>query len=522
MTTGRDYDAIVAGGGHNGLVCAGYLAKAGLKVLLLERRSFVGGAVATEELFSGYRLSSCSYICHLLQPKIIDDFNLHQHGFEVYQLDPARFQPYPDGRSLMLWDSVERSQESIAQFSRHDADAYPKWQAFWQRAAELIYPYFLSSPPTLSELAAKVRGTADEQFLDRLLTTSMKDLVTEFFDSDAVRGAFIQAQDVGDPAASGSAWCYTYIKCDMFSRPADVGIVKGGMGSITQALADSIRTLGVTIQTDATVEQVLIEQGQAIGVRLQDGTDITSRIVVSNADPKQTLLKMVGEKHLPSEFFRRTTRLKTNTGYLKFHAALSRLPDFSQSVAEDFDPRCLANIKICPSVEYYEKSWNDARQGRPADEPVMEIQIPSVYDPTLTAEGQHVMSIWALYAPVRLSEGTWDSRREEVAEKLIDVVSRYAPDIRDCIVDRSLFTPIDIQRRVAMTDGNIRHLDMVPDQFLANRPLQGWSSYGTPVQGLYLCGAGTHPGGEVSGAPGHNAAQCILSQWQQPDSNGHP
>jgi len=515
MATGRDYDAVVVGGGHNGLVCAGYLAKASLKVLVLERRPFVGGAVATEELFPGYRLSSCSYICHLLQPKIIDDFELRQHGFEVYQLEPARFQPYPDGRSLFLWDSVEQSQESIAKFSAHDADAFPKWQKFWQRAAGLIYPYFLTSPPTLSELAAKVRGTADELLLDRLLTTSMKDLVTEFFDDAAIQGAFIQAQDVGDPAAPGSVWCYTHIKCDMFSRPADVGIVKGGMGTITQALAASIESLGVKIQTNASVERVLIENGQAIGVRLEGGGEISSRIVVSNGDPKQTLLKLVGEEDLPSEFFRRTTRLKTNTAYLKFHAALKRLPDFSRSVAEDVEPRSLANIKICPSIEYFEKSWHDARQGRPANEPVLEIQIPSVYDLTLSSAGQHVMSIWALYAPVRLAEGTWESRREEVGEKLIDVVSRYAPDIRDCIVDWSLFTPIDLQKRVALTDGNIRHLDMVPDQFLANRPLQGWSDYGTPIEGLYLCGAGTHPGGEVSGAPGHNAAHNILSQWRE-------
>ncbi|REJ87684.1 MAG: NAD(P)/FAD-dependent oxidoreductase [Planctomycetota bacterium] len=513
MGTRREFDAIVVGGGHNGLVCAGYLARAGLSVLVLERRSFVGGAVVTEELFPGYRVSSCSYICHLLQSKIIDDFELRQHGFEVYRLEPSRFQPYPDGRCLFLWDSEEQTREAIARFSTHDANAFPAWQSFWRRAAELIYPYFLTSPPTIAELAAKARGTPDEEFLDRLLTTSMKDLVTDYFDDPAIQGAFIQAQDVGDPAAPGSVWCYSHIKCDLFSRPEDVGIVKGGMGSIAQALAHSIESLGATIQTDATVDRVLVENGQAFGVRLDDGAEITSRIVISNGDPKQTLLKLVDETDLPTEFFRRAKRLKTNTAYLKFHAALSRLPDFSQSVDQDVNPRALANIKVCPSIEYFERSWHEARQGRPASDPVLEIQIPSVYDLTLTDAGRHVMSIWVLYAPVQLAEGTWESRRQEVGEKLIDCVSRYAPDVRDCIVDWSLFTPIDLERRVGLTDGNIRHLDMVPDQFLARRPLSGWSDYGTPIDGLFLCGAGTHPGGEVSGAPGHNAAHSILSRW---------
>ena len=512
MANKHDYDAIVIGSGHNGLVCAGYLAKAGMKVLVVERRSIVGGAAVTEELFPGYRLSSCSYICHLLQDKVINDLELRRHGFEVYHLNPSRFAPYPDGRSLLLWDSLEKSQEQIAKFSTKDADAYPRWQAFWKRAAGLIYPYFLTPPPSLNELKESVEGTDDEEFLERLLTISTKSLLDEFFEDEAIKGAFASTQDVGSPTAAGSAWCYSYFKCSTFSKPENDGLVKGGMGSITQAMASSIISRGVTIQTDAAVDRILIEDNVAMGIRLSNGDEITSKIVVSNADPKRTFLTLMDEKELPDGYHQKISGLKTDVSYLKFHAALRRLPDFSRYFREDFDPRYLAMTKISPSIEYVEQSWNDACSGKPARSSVMEVQIPTVYDPTMAPSGHHVMSIWMLYAPVRLAQGSWDQRRQEVGEDMIKVLSQYAPDIEDCIVDWSLFTPWDIEQRVGMTDGNIRHLDIIPGQFLDKRPLQGWAGYETPVRHLYLCGSGTHPGGDVSGAPGHNAAQMIIKR----------
>ena len=505
-----DFDAVIIGGGHNGLVCAGYLARNGWKVLVLERRPFVGGAAATEELFSGYRLSSCSYICHLLQAKVIDDLHLRQHGFEVFHLDPSRIQPYPDGQCLTVWDSIEQTQASIAQFSQRDAQSFPGWLKFWERAAGLLYPYFLTAPPTLVQLRESLNSD-DAAFLEALLRVSMKDLVRQFFEDEAVRGAFIQAQDVGDPAAAGSAWCYTLIRCDAFSRPQDVGIVKGGMGSVSQALAASAEQAGVTIRTDATVEEILVRDGTAVGVRMLDGSEITSRVTISNADPKTTLLKLVDSDDLPDDFTGRISQLKTRVGYLKFHAALSRLPDFSQFFPGGFEESWLASMKICPSIEYFEQSWHEAVAGSPAQQPVMEVQIPSVVDPTLAPPGHHVMSVWGLYAPVQPANGTWDDLREETGQRLIDELSHYAPDLRDCLVDWSLFTPADIERRGGMTDGNIRHLDVIPEQFLSDRPLSGWADYGTPIDGLYLCGAGTHPGGEVTGAPGHNAAHRLLA-----------
>ena len=512
MTTTTNFDAIIIGGGHNGLVCAGYLAKSGQRVLVLERRDFVGGATATEELFPGFRVSSCSYLCHILQAKIIDDFRLRDHGFHVYQLNPARMQPFPDGRAFVAWDSVEKTQESIAQFSKNDAEAFPQWMKFWKRAASLYYPYFLKSPPTMAKLMADAEQKGEGDFLRRLLKISMTELVQEYFKDECIRGAFINAQDVGDPSTPGSAWCYSHIRCDLFSRSEDVGIVKGGMGNIASALASSIQQLGVTIQTNVTVETILTNNGTATGVRLADGTELFARSVISNADPKTTFLRLSDPTTLPNDFGSRIESLKTNAGYLKFHVALSRLPDFSRFFKDTVDPRYLAYMKICPSIEYFAQSWRDAQQGIPAKRPVMEVQIPTVYDDTLTNPGQHVLSVWGLYAPICLAQGTWDERREEVGENLIDVLSEYAPDLRDCIVDWSLLTPVDIEQRVGMTDGNIRHLDIIPDQFLADRPLHDWSNYATPVKNLFLCGAGTHPGGEVTGAPGHNAAMEILRQ----------
>lgn len=506
-----DHDAIIIGGGHNALVCAGYLARSGLDVVVLERRDFVGGATATEELFPGYRVSSCSYICHLLQSRVIDDLEMRRYGFDVIGLDPEPFQPFPDGRRLCRWHSMERTQAELASFSLRDAAALPEWHAFWRRASEIVYPWFLKPPPTLDQLKASVAGTDNAAFFDRLLTVSMGEVVREFFEDEAVRGSFLSVQDVGNPEAPGGAFCYTHIRCDAFSRPEDVGIVRGGMGMIARSLADSATANGATIRTGTVVDQILLRDQTAIGVKLEDGTELTASRIISGADPKRTLLGLVGPDNLPPNSVGPARRLKTQTAYLKFHAALNRLPDFSRYFPDGYDPRYVASMKICPSMEYYQAAWNDAAAGHPARQPVMEVQIPSVLDDSLTEPGHHVMSIWGLYAPVRPSQGSWDEIREQVGESLLDTLSVYAPDLRECLVDWSLFTPADLERRVWLTDGNIRHLDIVPDQYLDQRPMSGWSGYGTPINGLFLCGAGTHPGGEVTGACGHNAAQLILS-----------
>jgi phytoene dehydrogenase-like protein len=504
------YDAIVVGGGHNGLVAATYLARGGLSVLVLERRPMVGGACVTEELFPGYRLSSCSYICHLLQEQVIRDLDLPRHGFEVFPLEPSRFHPFPDGRHLVVWEDTARTAAEIERYSKRDAAAYPRWIGFWERAAALLHPYFLAPAPTYAELAARVRGTPDEEVFETLLTRPMWDLVHEYFESDPMRAHALNAQDLGDPRAPGSALIYAYIRVNLRSAPGTVGIVKGGMGGITQAMARAATEAGVTIRTGVEVSRVDVRNGRAAGVVLGDGAVVPADVVVSNADPKRTFLRLLPPDALPAGFREQIAGLSTRAAYLKFHAALRELPDFSAYLGPGFDPRYLAQIKICPSAEGFLAAWQDAQAGRLPQAPLMEVQIPSVYDASMALPGHHVVSIWALWAPVRPAEGTWEVRRQEMGERMIDLLTGYAPNFRRAIVDWMLLTPPDIEARIGLTDGNIRHLDLVPAQLLGRRPLPGWAHYRTPVASLYLCGAGTHPGGEVTGAPGHNAARAIL------------
>lgn len=509
------YSAIIIGGGHNGLVAANYLAREGNSVLVLERRSFVGGACITEELFPGFRVSSCAYICHLLQDKVINDLRLRDYGLSIYSIDPVSFTPLPGERGLLRWHDDDRTAESIARISPPDAARYPDWTAFWRRAGGIIQRYFLSDPPTIAQIAADLRGTPDEPVFERMLTGNMRDLVEEHFQSPLIRGCFIDAQDAGDPRAPGSVMACAYIRSDILTPRENFGIPKGGMGAITQAMARSAQAQGVEIRTDSPVSRILVHNGSARGVLLDDGERIYADAILSNADPKRTYLSLLDPDDAPPALLAETRRLKTDVSYLKFHCAMSDLPDFSAYLGADYDPKALAYIRICPSIEYFEQSWQDARNGIPSSCPVMYIQIPTVYDPTLTPPGKHVMSVWVMYAPVRLREGSWDQARQAVGERLVDAIAQYAPNFREVLLDWQLFTPADLEERVGLTDGNIRHLDLSSQQLFAQRPSRALAGYRSPIGNLYLCGAGAHPGGEVTGAPGHNAAQTLLRDWEQ-------
>jgi phytoene dehydrogenase-like protein len=500
------YDAIVVGAGHNGLVAAWYLADAGQRVLVLERRDIVGGAVTTEELWPGFSVPACSYICYLLQAKIIDDMDLRAHGFEVYRLEPAAFTPFPDGRGIVSWRDEERVVAQLAAFSARDAAAYPRFRDERVRMAAIVQRSMLTDPPTLAELVGAARGTVDEARLERLLFGSLAGLLDEYFESEEVKGWLSLTWDAGDPDAPGSLLSAIYPAVATFSREEDRGIVRGGMGAITQAMARACRAKGVEIRAACEVARVVVEGGRARGVVLQDGSYVEARVVLSNADPKRTFLRLLPREALEPAFARKVERLRTRAAYFKFHAALSDLPDFSRHLGDGYDPRMLAHIEVCPTLDYQRAAWDDAIHGRITTCPVLDVQIPSVYDRSLVPNGGHVMSIWVQYAPVCPNGGEWnDALARQAGEQIISALARYAPNIREVIRAWVCFTPADIERRVGMTDGNIRHIDMVAGQLFAAR-----MPYRTPIDGLYLCGAGTHPGGEVTGAPGHNAARAVL------------
>jgi phytoene dehydrogenase-like protein len=538
----REYDAIIVGAGHNGLVCAGYLARAGLRVLVLERRPIVGGACATEELFPGYKFNTCAQGTRHVQPKIIHDLQLRKNGVgDVYlpdpslfrpfpdgrhlffwqdeaRTDPSLFRPFPDGRHLFFWQDEARTVEEIRRYSRHDAAAYPAWVALQERILTIFEPYVMQEPPTLSEVFAKLRGTYDELLLEKILTTGRADMLDEFFELDILKACLVSSGDAGDPRAVGSAIPYVSYALvhipDEYRDEYFAGIPRGGVGVITRAMANAAEGFGAEIRTNAEVRQILVAGGEARGVVLADGTRIGGRLVVSNADPKRTFLKLVGEQHLDAGFAAQIRRLRSNVAYLKFHAAVSELPDFSHYLGPSYEPRLGCRFYINPSVEAYEQAWRDAVNGIPSRRPVLSVQIMSIYDDTLAPPGQHVVSMFGMYAPVTPAHGTWDDLREAVGENFINIVTEYAPNFRRSITHWLAETPFDLERRVGLTGGNIHHVDVIPSQMLARRPLPGWSHYQTPVPRLWLCGAGTHPGGEVCGAPGHNAAQAILKQWK--------
>ncbi len=507
----HEYDVVIVGGGHNGLVTASYLAREGLSVLVLERLERVGGGIGTEELYPGFRVPYCAYICHMLHDRVIEDLELRRYGFDLYPVDPWQFHPFEDGTHLLGWHDPRRLAREIRRLSPRDADAYPEWMLFWERACRIVYRHFLTDPPTFAQVTEEVRGTADEEVWETMLTVSVRDLVEESFEDERVRAYFINAQDAGDPGAPGSILSVAYIRSGILGKPENRGIPRGGMGRVAEAMAAAARARGVEIRTGASVQRVLVEGGVARGVMLGDGTEIRAGVVVSNADPKRTYLGLIDPKDLDEAFLRRVRSLKTRANCVKALVALREFPDFSRYLGPGFDPRLAAYTKICPSVEWFQASWDAAKNGLLSRTPIMHVQFPSAYDPTLAPRGMHVMSSWSLYYPARPKDGPWDSaKKKELAELHVEILSRYAPNVRDSVLDITVETPLDIETRIGMTDGNIRHLDVTPQQFFARR-----MPYRSPIRGLYLCGGGTHPGGELTGAPGHNCARAILRDLEE-------
>jgi phytoene dehydrogenase-like protein len=508
--TDHDHDAIIVGGGHNGLVTAFYLAREGLDVAVLERREKVGGAAYTEEIFPGYSMSTCSYVCWNLQEKVVEDMELARHGFVRHAIDPLPVLPLRDGQYLAFWEDDERTREEIARINPKDAERFGEWLELWERAAGLVHPFFLRQPPTMNEIREHASEIGELALFERLQEASIAELAGEYFEDERVGAALVLICDVGDPYAPGSAWSEAWWHTNEPNGSVP-SVVEGGMGGITQTMAKAAIEQGVVIRTETEVERILVDGSRATGVRLADGEELFAPTIVSNADPKRTFLKLVDEGDLDASFRARIEGLSTKAACLKFHAVLNERLDLSPYLGPDHDPRYSTYVTLAPDgFETYRRAWQQSQAGEIPGEPVCHIQVPTAYDTTLTDGDGEIVSIWTLYAPSRPAAGGWEELREQTGERLIDHVATFVPNFRSAMREWELFTPLDIEERVGITDGCIRHIDMIPGQLYGDRPLPG-RGYSTPIDGLWLCGVGTHPGGEVTGAPGHNAAHAILA-----------
>jgi phytoene dehydrogenase-like protein len=521
------YDVVIVGGGHNGLVTAGYLARAGRSVLVLERRPVVGGACVTEEVFPGYQVSTTSYLVSLLQAKVIRDLELERYGYRVMPKDPAYFAPFPDGRAFLMWQDTARTCAEIARFSPRDAERYPAYGDFLERLARFVEPLLLETPPdlppgsiddwlALARLGRRALRLPRAELAAhwRMLTGSARDLLDQWFESEQLKVALATDGVIGangSPSTPGTAYVLLHhVMGGVGGHRGLWGFVKGGMGAVTQALARSAEAHGATIRVAADVARIIVRDGEAVGVALRDGGEIGARVVVSNADPIRTFLTLVGREHLDADLARAVDAYKCEGVSFKVNLALGELPNYTAMPGGQLGPQHRGTTHLCPSLDYMERAWDDAKYGSPSQRPMLEITIPTAYDPDLAPPGKHLMSIFVQYAPYRLKETTWRAEKDAFVERVIDVLADYAPNIRGAIEGVHALSPLDLEEEYGLTGGNIFHGEMSPGQLYSFRPLPGWARYATPIRRLYLCGSGTHPGGGVMGAPGHNAAREIL------------
>jgi phytoene dehydrogenase-like protein len=518
------YHVIIVGGGHNGLVTAAYLAAAGRRVLVLESRDLVGGCAVTEEIWPGYKVSTASYLASLMQEKVVRELELEKFGYRVDAKDPAFFSPFPDGRHLMFWQDRAKTLAEIAKFSKKDAEAYPKYEAYLEKFAIVVEKLLLVTPPEFPpspldlpeylKLLGLMRGLSKSEIvgLVKIFTQSAADLLDEWFESEEVKVTLATDGVIGangGPRSPGTAYILMHHCMGGVNGHRGLwGFVRGGMGSVSNAIADSARARGAVIRTNAPVAKITTKNGRANGVVLESGEEIRSSIVASNLDPKRTFLKLVEEKELPAEFVDGIRKFRTEGTSLKMNLALRGLPSFTALPGPG--PHHGATMHICPSVEYVERAWDDAKYGRPSRFPLIEMTIPTMYDKSLAPDGHHIMGIFLQYAPYTLKGTTWEEEREPYSQRILDVIEEYCPNIRDIVVERQTLSPWDLEQRFGIAGGNIFHGEMAIDQMFVMRPLAGSARYRTPLKGLYLCGSGAHPGGGVMGAPGHNCAREIL------------
>ncbi len=526
------YDVVIIGGGHNGLVCACYLAGAGLKVKVLERRPIVGGAAVTEEFSPGFRNSTAAYTVSLLNPRIIRELRLAEHGLKIVERPFANFLPLPDGRSFKLGPTLADTQAELARFSRRDVERLPGYYRTIASAAEVLRQLVLETPPNLGGgwrdwLRAFGIGRSltrlsrpAQRDLWELITRSAGELLDYWFESDPVKAVFGFDAQVGhfaSPYAPGSAYVLLHHAFgEVNGKRGTWGHALGGMGAITQAMAKEALARGVEIGTGAEVAAVRVKSGRVTGVALADGSEVQARAVAAGVNPKLLYLRLVEPQALDADFRSRIVRWKCASGSFRMNVALAELPDFACAPGKHAQAHHSSGIIFAPSLGYMERAYFDARTDGFSREPIIELLIPSTVDPGLAPPGMHVASLFCQhFNPVLPGGRSWDDARETAADAIIDTVNRYAPNFRASIVGRRILTPLDLEREFGLIGGDIFHGALTLDQLFSARPVLGYADYRSPIRGLYLCGAGAHPGGGVTGAPGHNAAREILRDFRR-------
>jgi len=523
------YDAIIIGAGHNGLVTAAYLARAGKKVLVLEKRHVIGGCVVTEELWPGFKVSTASYVNSLFRPEIIRDLDLKRHGFAMLPRSPSSFTPLPDGRYLLMGPDKDLTHREVAKFSARDAENLPKFEAMLERVAAFLEPMLIQTPPdpwslapgNLIELAKSALGfrklgESDGKQALEILTGAANPILDRWFESEEVKTTISTDAIIGamaTPSMPGTAYVlFHHVMGECDGVRGVWGYVKGGMGALSNAIAASAKERGAEIRVNAPVAKILTQDGRASGVALSDGTELKSERVISCIDANLTFLRLMDQKELPGDFVAAVKAIDYSSASCKINLALSEVPDFKCLPGNTPGPQHRGTIHISPTRNYIEKAYDCAKYGYISENPVIEATIPSSIDDTVAPKGKHVMSMFTQYFPYKLAPdaGSLEENKKRYAERCIDIMTEYAPNFRKSVINYQVLAPADLETVFGLTGGNIMQGVMSLSSLSFMRPLPGYGNYRTPVKGLYLCGAATHPGGGVMGACGYNAAREVL------------